>query len=84
MKSNELSKEHLAKLISENPTAALEYIWETRKTLKACNKRRMELDGALRALVVAVAPIRLGQRDGGTFGNLSVVDDDALKVLEGK
>lgn len=42
-----ITKELLAKLIAENPTAALEYIWELRKTLMALTKslRQAKLDG---------------------------------------
>jgi hypothetical protein len=29
----------------------------------------------------AIAPIRQGKRDGGTFGSLSIIDDEIRKMI---
>lgn len=61
-KSNELTKDALAKLIKENPTAALEYIWELRKTLKDCNARKNQ---ALLACIAVKFWASSGESKGG-------------------
>lgn len=74
----ELTKEYLADLIRDNPTAALEYTWELRATLNSCNKRRMELASKVLEGASALQTIRASNALPKTTIDLA---DRALKRM---
>ena len=57
-----------------------ENVPNARLIVRAVNNFQPMLD-ALRELSEAVKPTREGKRDGGTFGRLSMADDNARAIL---